>query len=130
MVGAVGFLVDAGVLTAAMTLLGLNLYAGRVVSFLAAVTATWAMNRTFTFRPAASSSLIGEWLRFVASNAVGGVVNFGAYAWLVNDMTRAREFPVIAVAAGSLSGLAVNFCLSRRFVFRESPSTEPAPGRR
>jgi putative flippase GtrA len=118
-VGVVGFFVDAGVLTLAMSLLGLNRYSARCLSFLVAVTATWAMNRTFTFKQGASSSLLREWLRFCAANAVGGLVNLGTYAWLSSSFAIAREFPVAAVAAGSLSGLLVNFTLSRLFVFRE-----------
>ena len=48
LVGAVGFLVDVGVLYA-MHGLGLDLYTARVVSFLAAATFTWLGNRFFTF---------------------------------------------------------------------------------
>ena len=45
LVGTAGFVVDAAALTAAMAWLGLGPYGGRVVSYLAAVTFTWAMNR-------------------------------------------------------------------------------------
>lgn len=124
LVGVAGFLVDAGVLTLALRFLGWNLYSARVLSFLTAVTATWIMNRRFTFGAGASASLFGEWVRFTASNAVGGLVNFGTYVWLINSLAAAHDFPVIAVAAGSLSGLMVNFSLSKIFVFRES---RPAP---
>jgi putative flippase GtrA len=121
-VGVVGFGIDAGVLMLAMWLLGLNVYSARVVSFLVAVTSTWAMNRAFTFRHDASSclltSMLAEWLRFCAANAVGGLVNLGTYVWLLNSVSSVREFPVLGVAVGSLSGLLVNFTLSKLFVFR------------
>ena len=117
-VGVLGFFVDAGALTAGRSLFGLDLYSARAVSFLAAVTATWALNRAFTFKEHASSSMLKEWARFCAANAVGGAVNLGVYAWLVNETGVVHDTPVLGVAAGSLSGLLVNFTLSRIFVFR------------
>jgi putative flippase GtrA len=116
-VGVIGFLVDAGVLMAGRAL-GLDLYSARAVSFLTAVTSTWALNRTFTFKEHASSSMLKEWARFCAANAVGGGVNLGVYAWLLNSLGVVLMWPVLGVAAGSLSGLLVNFTLSRMFVFR------------
>jgi putative flippase GtrA len=125
-VGVVGFFVDAGVLTLAMSLLGLNIYTARVLSFLTAVTATWAMNRAFTFKQRASPSMVKEWVRFCAANAVGGLVNLGTYVLLVNTVTIAHDLPVVGVAAGSLAGLAVNFTLSRIFVFHGKDVPTPA----
>lgn len=117
-VGVLGFLVDAGVLMAGRSLLGLDLYSSRALSYVAAVTSTWALNRAFTFKEYASSSKLVEWARFFAANTVGGAVNLGVYAALVNFVPLVREFPVLGVAAGSLSGLGVNFTLSRIYVFR------------
>lgn len=126
LVGVVGFAVDAGVLTAAITHTPLNLYAARGVSFAAAVTTTWALNRTITFRSAVVAPAVRQWLRFSALNALGGLVNLGLYALLVAHVLIARDIPVLAVAAGSLCGLLVNFSLSKKFVFRESRTTLPA----
>src|SRR6476469_6404288 len=53
-VGVAGFVVDAAVLTAAIAL-GLGPWLGRVLSYLAAATATFALNRAWTFRGAASA---------------------------------------------------------------------------
>ena len=49
---------------------------------------------------------------------MGGVVNYATYAIAVATWDFARAHPVIGVAAGSVAGLAVNFHLSRRLVFR------------
>lgn len=117
-IGCVGFCVDAAVLTAVVAALGVNLYVGRVVSFLTAATATWALNRRFTFRHAASASQAAEWLRFVLSNAIGGGVNFGVYSWLVADYAVAHEHPILGVACGSIAGMLVNFSMTKMFVFR------------
>jgi putative flippase GtrA len=125
-VGVLGFLVDAGVLLAARSLLGLDLYSSRALSYVAAVTSTWALNRAFTFREYASSSKLVEWARFFAANTVGGAVNLGVYAALVNFWPLVRQVPVLGVAAGSLSGLFVNFTLSRLYVFRTTASPRPS----
>lgn len=124
-VGVLGFFVDAGVLMAGRSVLGLDLYSGRALSYIAAVTSTWALNRAFTFKEYASSSKLVEWARFFAANTLGGTVNLGVYAALVNYVPVVHALPVLGVAAGSLSGLLVNFTLSRIYVFR-AHSVRPA----
>ena len=123
-VGVLGFIVDAGVLTLALRLLGLNLYVGRALSFLVAMTFTWALNRAVTFRSARSASRWSEWGRFGAANSVGGLTNLGVYSVLVATSAVVHRYPILAVGAGSLSGLALNFYLSRTFVFRQTQSAE------
>jgi len=49
MVGIIGFFVDSYALYGFMDFLGLDLYVGRLASYLVAATATWALNRIFTF---------------------------------------------------------------------------------
>ncbi len=119
-VGALGFGVDAGTLMLAVHTLSLNLYFGRLISFLTAASFTWALNRRVTFRTVASRSYFGEWLRFLLSNSVGGLVNFGVYAGMIHELSLARQAPYLAVAAGSIAGLFVNFSLTKVFVFRAS----------
>lgn len=117
LVGALGFFVDAGVLLLARWG-GLDLYSARAVSFLSAVTFTWALNRRFTFRAqAVAPPSAGEWARFAATNAVGGLVNLAAYALLVTLVEPLARWPVLAVAAGSAAGLGFNFLGSRLFVY-------------
>lgn len=116
LVGAAGFAVDVAALAAAFAL-GFGPYSGRVLSFLCAATFTWAANRRFTFAVEAPPSL-GEWLRFLAANAQGGIVNYLTYAALVTWGWGIASHPFLAVAAGSIAGLGVNYALSSRFVFR------------
>jgi putative flippase GtrA len=119
LVGCAGFVVDAGVLNAVL-LLGADRYSGRLVSYLAAATTTWVLNRNYTFREQRDVRRLREWGRFLASNAFGGCVNWVTYALLVTVSGTVSAHPVIGVAVGSLAGLAVNFTLSRRFVFNGS----------
>lgn len=116
-VGTAGFLVDSAVLLAVMHV-GAGPYTGRLISYLCAATFTWAMNRVVTFRDRAGTASAGQWVRFVSANAVGALVNLGVYAWLITVGPDIPGQPLTAVAAGSVSGLALNFFLSRTLVFR------------
>ena len=121
MVGTVGFLVDSGVLMAAIAL-GLGPWLGRLLSFLAAATTTYALNRLWTFRHRAGEGGTGQWARFVAVNLGGFAANYGTYAAVITLVETAAAWPVLGVAAGSIAGLGVNFTLSRRFVFNAPTS--------
>jgi putative flippase GtrA len=115
-VGTIGFVVDTAVLYAGLAL-GLGLYGGRAVSYLAAATTTWALNRAWTFRGQGQAPVIRQWALFVAINLVGFAFNYGTYAALIATVAFVAQYPVIGVAAGSLAGMLGNFLLSRRFVF-------------
>lgn len=115
LVGAAGFLVDAGALTLALHL-GSDFYTGRMFSFFCAVTATWYMNRVYTFG-SQDTRLLHEWGRFVSANAVGGLVNYSTYALLVSTVGLFVSYPIAAVGAGSIASLFWNFTLSHRLVF-------------
>ncbi len=116
-VGAAGFLVDWLCLSLFLWL-GTGFLLGRGLSYFCAATSTWAMNRIWTFAGSEEPPL-RQWGRFLAANAVGGSINYGVSAFLALSLPDViGPHPVIAVAAGSLSGLIVNFGLSRRFVFR------------
>lgn len=120
-VGAAGFLVDAGALWLAMRA-GAGPLGGRALSYLAAATFTWALNRRLTFRDAGGDAGAGgalaQWARFLAVNAVGGAVNYAVFAALVLAGGAFAAHPTLAVAAGSASGLVFNFAFSKRLVFR------------
>jgi putative flippase GtrA len=116
--GAIGFLVDAGVVQAMVSLLALDPYLSRVVSFLCAMTATWLFNRRYTFVSTREESIAKEWLRYLVAMLGGFAVNYAVYAALVYAFDLVRVWPVLGVAAGSVAGLAVNYLSSRHWVFR------------
>jgi len=116
-VGCAGYGVDVGALYVAVYGLGAGLYWGRVFSYLCASSSTWYMNRLITFADVRSDKLAGEWLKFVLLNGVGGVVNYMTYAICLHYGPSSATTPAVAVAFGSLSGLGVNYMLSRRLVF-------------
>ncbi len=118
-VGTIGFVVDASVLTIVLATTGLGFYWGRVVSFLVAATATWALNRRFTFQDR-SGRRVRQWGRFVLVNISGGAVNYATYSALIAASATFRSWPVLAVAAGALMGMFVNFAASKRVVVTQS----------
>lgn len=122
LVGALGFVVDFSVLYLAVNLIGVDPLAARFASFIVAATVTWKANRHFTFCDnEGSTAMPGEatrqWLRYISTTAIGGVINIGVYQlWLkMTDSGNVNLF--LAVVAGSAVALFVNFALSKYIVF-------------
>jgi putative flippase GtrA len=131
-VGTIGFFVDSAVLYAGLYA-GLGPYLGRLLSYLVAVTTTWALNRRYTFGHA-GRGLWSQWARFTVSQLAGAAVNLGSYGLLVRFVSEVARYPIIGVGVGSIAGLLVNFSVARRYVFsaRTSPDAPacPSPGNR
>ena len=120
-IGALGMPVDAGVLWLMTHRFGLDPYSGRIVSWLCAATFTWTGNRYFTFHATRARGPAGaarEWMRFLAANAVGGLVNVGLYSTLVRFAPPPVNNLYVALALGVLAGLVFNFTLSKKMVFK------------
>lgn len=118
-VGALAFLVDAGVLMALVAGPGMDPYAARVLSFLAAASLTWWLNRRWTFEVEREPTR-SEWLAYVSLMVLGAAVNYGAYAAAITWWSLARAHLWLAVALGAIAGLSVNFASSSR-LFGRSP---------
>lgn len=115
--GAIGFGVDAGVLLLAAPLLGA--LGGRLVSFAAAVLTTWLINRNFAFADKASGHNKGrELLRYFLAMLPGAAVNWLAYGIVLAIVPDTAIGLVLAVAAGSLAGMATNLVAADRLAFR------------
>ena len=120
-IGALGLPVDAGMLWLMTHRAGLDPYSGRVISWLSAASFTWMGNRYFTFRAARAYGILAtvkEWLRFLAANAVGGLVNVGLYSTLVRFAPPPANNLYVALVLGVLAGLIFNFTLSKTMVFK------------
>jgi putative flippase GtrA len=115
-VGAIGFVFDTATVYALRYPLGL--YGAGLAAYFVAVTVTWGLNRTWTFRGQGRGPAYRQWAKFVLANFVGFLLNRGTYAILVTISAVCAAQPVLAVAAGSLAGMFTNFGLSRRLVFR------------
>ena len=128
LVGIIGFIVDAGVLQILVTGLAWDRFSARLISFLFAATATWLINRNYTFRGTRRHSRLGEWARYVLAMSGGFACNFAAYSALVIAFNVDRQWLVLAVAAGSVAGLGVNYLTSRYWIYRKAHPADGGPG--
>lgn len=122
MVGIIGFAIDTGLLYSAL-FWGWGLYWGRVFSFLCAASACWVLNRRFTFRYNGPARHHHQWAKFISVSLIGGSVNYSVYALLVYMSPYFAAYPFLGIAAGALSGMTLNFLLSRQMVFGDRVSS-------
>lgn len=116
LVGAVGFVTDFGVLSLALSVLGLNPLAGRLLSFLFAATVTWKANRKFTFAQQGAGTT-RQWLQYLLATSIGGGINITVYQfWLMATDTSSGNL-FLGVAVGSAAAMVFNFGISKRVVF-------------
>ena len=115
-IGTAGFVWDTAVVYATAPFVG-PYWAG-AISFVIVGTINWVANRWWTYRHLSHDAMHKQWVRFLIANAVGFVLNRGTYFALVYTQPYVRAHLVLAVAAGGIAGMFVNFFLSRRLVFR------------
>jgi putative flippase GtrA len=116
-VGAVGFLVDGGVLSLLVHGFGIGPIIARGPSFLSAVTVTWLLNRAYTFHGLRAQPIGAQYVRYLAAQGVGALTNLGVYASAIYAFAICARIPVLALALGSAVALVVNYLLLRLFVF-------------
>ncbi len=122
-IGGLGYFVAAGILAFASDVLKLDFAAANAFSIFLSMCFTWLGNRYFTFRARRAHGFSGiaqEWLKFVGANAVGAVVNYATALLLVRFAPEPFNNKFVAQACGVLAGLAFNFTLSSRMVFRKA----------
>jgi putative flippase GtrA len=118
-VGTLGFVVDTATVYATRGWLGI--YGAGLVAYLFGATFTWAANRSWTFRGHGGGPIGRQWLRFLGVNLIGFTANRGTFFTLVATVPFCFAHPVVAVAAGAIAGMFLNFGFSRAWVF--TPTT-------
>ncbi len=118
MVGIIGLGVDLAVLYASAWALGW--YGARVLSFIAAATATWWLNRRFTFQAGVTdtASAVQQYLRYMVSMLGGAVLNYSAYVATLHWIDLPGK-AALGVALGSCAGLLSNYLTARHLVFKQ-----------
>jgi putative flippase GtrA len=114
-IGAAAFVVDALVLKLGLAM-GLTPAVGRIVSLFVSMNFTFVVNRAVTFAKFRGRSLPAQWALYMAANSIGALVNYLVFLALTAGPL--KNHPVLAVAAGSIAGLAFNFTASRLTAFR------------
>jgi putative flippase GtrA len=117
-VGGVGFVVDAGVLQALISLAGWGPVEARAVAIPVAVFATWLLNRTVTFPESSGGPALRSLLRYAAVSAAGAGVNFLVFTLLVLASREMAAMPMVPLAIASIAALVVNYLGSKHFAFR------------
>ena len=118
LVGGVGFIVDATVLTLLVNGLGYGHYVSRAVSFSLAVTVTWLLNRRWVFEAASPTGR--EYSGYFAVQLLGAFINLGVYVLVIEIVPALAALPVVPLAVGSAVAMFSNYLLARRFVYRQS----------
>jgi putative flippase GtrA len=117
-VGGVGFVADAGVLQALISLAGWGPVEARAVAIPVAVFATWLLNRTVTFPESSGGPALRSLLRYAAVSAAGAGVNFLVFTLLVLASREMAAMPMVPLAIASIVALVVNYLGSKHFAFR------------
>ncbi|CAH0339130.1 GtrA family protein [Rhizobium sp. CECT 9324] len=114
-VGATGFLVDAGTLWLLLSFSPLGPLSARVIAIALAMTATWLLNRSFTFG-ASKRSMVVEGFRYGVIAVITSLVNYGIYAGLL--IMAPLLSPYAALVFASIAAMLFSFFGYSRFVFR------------
>lgn len=116
-VGGVGFVIEATLLTYFATVPGIGAIKGRAISFPIAVVTTWWLNRTLTFQ--STNNPHRESLRYFLVQMLGAAANLGVFFALVSVFFSLRSIPVVPLFIAAIFGLLVNFTLSTKYVFAQ-----------
>lgn len=105
--------------------LGINPYLGRLISYTAAMSVGYLLNRCFTFHHIETGrALWHSLIRHFSVHSVGGILNFAVYSCVLilgqkmgGEIAVSATLPLIGVWIGGLFGLGFNFFFSKRLVF-------------
>ena len=114
LVGGTGFLVDGGVLTWLLEQQW-SLGSARLVSFALAVSWTYVLNRTITFKLRRACARVeqGTALGYFMVQCCGASANYGVFLVVLILQPELRAFAWLPLAIGSVFGLAVNYTGSK-----------------
>lgn len=117
LVGGFGFFIDAGLLT---TLIDndWSIIPARSCSFLFAVSATWFLNRLWTFDSGKVMSMRKEYFYYFNVQILGAFINLSIFFALINIYPIFQEAPLIPLAIGAAISLVFNYLVSKKIVFR------------
>lgn len=111
-------MIDAGILTLLVNGLEWGVYEARAVSFCAAVTCTWYINRRWVF--ARTRRPGNEYGSYFIVQTVGAGLNLCIYVALIRLVPVLGTVPVVPLSAGAALALLFNYCAVAHFVFGRS----------
>lgn len=90
----------------------------RAMSFIAAASWNWFLNRWLTFLGGQDKKWGRQWLEFLTTASVGFTINWGSYKLLTDYVPYLMHHRMVAFFMGTLLCAGFNYTLSRWFVFR------------
>ncbi|MGX7004345.1 GtrA family protein [Caballeronia sp. KNU42] len=122
-VGGVGFVVDAGVLTLLSSNMGMNVYLSRLFSFTVAVFVTWMLNRRWVFKSdAPTTNKANEYISYLTVQVIGALINLGIFALSIFYFPGLKVYPIVPLAFGSVCAMFFNFVGAQVWVFKAKQS--------
>lgn len=123
--GAIGFLIDGGILTA-LHAAGWSALHARLVSMTVAITATWLINRRFALKPARELPRPIEYACYFLIQLAGAALNFGIFALCLHLWPSLSRVPIVPLAVGAAVAMFFNFGASLRTLYsvRDTDSRE------
>lgn len=118
-VGATGFVVDAGIVTLLFKGLNFDPNVSRLIAIAFAVLATILLNRYWTFSHARHGCVWYQSVTYLITQAIGLSLNYKIYEFLVSGGDIWYQWPVLAVGVGSVVAMFVTFSLSKWIVFKK-----------
>lgn len=119
----IGFAIEAILLALLTHGAGMNPYLARFPAWMAKVAVTFPLNRKVTFRRESSAHGPREFGKYVGSQAGGDLANFAVYMSVL-ALWKDIPSPVIALMIGAFLGYAINFTLSKIWVFGNRKKAE------
>jgi dolichol-phosphate mannosyltransferase len=117
-VGSSGVIVDLFFFLSLIHVARIDHQLARAMSFVAAASWNWFMNRWFTFVAGRDKQWGQQWFQFLIAASVGFTANWGSYKLLTDYVPYFREHHLVAFFIGILLGMGSNYTLCRWFVFR------------
>ncbi len=122
-VGSSGVIVDLFFFLSFTYAAGINHQHARAMSFVAAASWNWFLNRWFTFVAGRDKQWGQQWFQFLIAASVGFTVNWGSYKLLTDYVPYFAQHHLVAFFIGILIGMGSNYTLCRWFVFRPFDET-------
>ena len=119
-VGGAGFLVDAGGVILLSEWLGLAPWLARIPSFLVATVVTYAFHRNWTFGTDPRGGVVRGWLTYIGATSIGALLNYAAFTLWISAQGSSAAMLFAGTAVGSAVGLAFNYTISSRVIFKRT----------
>jgi putative flippase GtrA len=115
--GAVGFAVDAGVLSLLVQAASMEPLHARLISMALAISVTWLVNRHYAFRERRWLPSHLDYAGYFAIQTLGVMINYGIFAVCLRNWPALAAAPVVPAAAGSASAMLFNFVTARHTLY-------------